>query len=351
MQDQNKGMNIGLILSFIFIVVGGWAIVFLIPNSVEGNWYIIPILSLFTLAYVVLFVKYLVNPRKFVEHQANVVNTLDSTPQGKGLLSLSTKAWGVDVSTFQVVRRNVSFVIPFLVAVCVIGLLAYFSISQGGVRDFILYAGNIGLSNRAAGFLLVYIYSLVGCIIYTYSYIVLGYLIRRKYLLVKESFVMTFARWFRSVHLVLVLSILWWLLFFTFTRRKRNALSQVGSYLSLGLGSAFKLFVYTNLVRISLGEATIGLSEIRKSSYENVRQVMTVWFGSGLLASSIALVFLVVALILSETGIIGSGNADQSVTGPLLIGFLILLLLCKALSNQIGLFRWYFNTTYSEDIA
>jgi hypothetical protein len=81
MQPQ-QNRTIPLILGFIFFVIGGWSMVAVSPEFAQKNIFIIPAIVLFTIGYIYLFVKWLVNPKKFAEEQQAQVQKMETTGYG-----------------------------------------------------------------------------------------------------------------------------------------------------------------------------------------------------------------------------------------------------------------------------
>ena len=71
----------GLIIGFILFVIGGWSMIFLFPGF--GTPLITTIIALFTLAYIWLFVKWLMNPKKFKEEQIVADQNMQNTVSWK----------------------------------------------------------------------------------------------------------------------------------------------------------------------------------------------------------------------------------------------------------------------------
>ena len=198
--------------------------------------------------------------------------------------------------------------------------------------------------------LLFWVNSFIGSCIFILGYIILGYILRRKYLNINESFIVIFKRFVSLFGFVLIISVVWVLMLLIISSKKRNALAGVAQVTSLGILSMFKFFLYLNIVRVSLGDEKVSFKETYEYVKKDIYQMLRLWFGSGLTIAAAFFVFMFVVVVLLKTGVIQNPEANNYLMGKIFIGFMIAVFVFRAFAEQIGLFGAYLKDKYSTEI-
>lgn len=352
MQPQ-QNRTIPLILGFIILVIGGWSMVIYLPEFKQKSVFIIPVLILVTVVYVYLFIKWLINPNKFAQDQQARIQKMETTPMGRVALAISYNAWTVDIQVFKFIYKKFSLFVPFLVSIVAIMAVIMIPLLTGYDGQVLAVFHNHLSYNNFINYtfpVIIFVYSLICCAIYAFSYVFLGYLLRKKYLNIQESPFAMIGRYFRLTGFIVLLSCTWFIMALSFGGRRRNALASIVSTVSVGIFSAFKLFVYTNIVRVSLGDEKSSFKDTYEFAKKDIYQMLRIWFGSGILVGCVFGVLFVLLFIGSESGIIPSTEAVSNIVAPALIIGVILIFVFRAFAEQIGTFAVYLKDKSNVDI-
>ena len=322
--------------------------IFLFPGF--GTPLITTIIVLFTLAYIWLLVKWLINPQKFKEQQIKSDQNMQNSAAGR-VLSTSINSWTVDIQIFKFIFYKFSLVIPFLISIALIFAVIYLPLIYGFDGQVLKAFYQARVSPVWCFPLLFIIHSFICCSIYIFEYLVLGHILRKKVLNISEGISVLFARYFKLFGFVILLSFVWVLSILTFGGNKRRSTSsQVISGALGGIFSVFKLFIYSNIVRVSLGDEKSSFKETYEFVKKDAYQMLRVWFGSGLLVSSVFILFIVAIVILGKAGILPATEGVQNVVAPAFFIGLIFILAFRAFAEQIGVFSVYLKDRYNVDM-
>lgn len=354
MQPQPGNRTIPLILGFIIFIIGGWSTVVLFPNSIHGQPLIIPAITLFTIFYIYLFIKWLINPKKFAEQQEARIQKMETTPVGRVALAMSYTSWTVDIQVFKFIYKKFSLFVPFLISIAVIIAVIMIPLLTGYDGQVLAVLHNHLSYNNFIYYtfpVTIFLYSLVCCAIYAFSYVFLGYLLRKKYLNIQESPTAMIGRYLRLSGFIVLLSFTWFIIIFTFGGgRKRTLVSSIANTVVAGIFSVFKLFIYTNLVRVSLGDEKSSFKETYEFVKKDVYQMLRVWFGSGILVGSAFFIIIMALVILNQIGIIPSTEAVSNIVAPAFFIGVILIFVFRAFAEQVGTFAVYLRDKSNVDI-
>jgi hypothetical protein len=354
MEYQNKNSTcsrmVSLILGFVFFVIGGWSVVFLFPDSTKGYPLIIPIISLFTILYIYLFIKYLISPKKFVTDQAIIEESLEKDPLGK-VVSTGLNSWNVDIEVFKVIFTKFQLFLPFLLSIIVIFALIFIPLATGSFGRMLAYFYQNNIHPYIFFPIIIAIYSFVCCSVFVLGYTSLGYVLRKKYLSINESLSLIIGRYFKLFGFVLLLSFTWFLVILLYGSGKKEKNSGlVAKSIVPEIFRVFKLFVYMNIVRVSLGDEKSSFKGTYGLIKENIYQMLRVWFGSGLLVSGVLFMGLLILLAGEKLGIIQATEEVQNIVAPIILGSLVFIAIFRAFAEQIGLFDVYMKDKHNVSI-
>ena len=355
MPPQNTNFTrtrfIGIIIGFIFFVIGGWSTIILFPEfRVDMPFYIIPILVIFTLGYIYVFVRMIMDRKWFAKNSEEIEENYNKNALGKVML-VGMNAGTVDIQVFKVIFKKFRLFLPFLISIIAVLAVIFIPLTSGYSGQLLknLYQTNTNPYISLPSIFIVY--SFICCSIFVLGYITLGYILRRKYLNVSESITVIFKRYFKLFWFVILLSITWILmLLLFFSSKKKNALAEISQNASLGILSAFKMFIYINIVRVSLGDEKSGFKDTYEFAKKDIYQLLRVWWGSGLLVGGVWIFGIMFLAIGSKLGIIPDTEAVNNIIAPIFLGYLVFILLFRSFAEQIGLFSVYLKDKNNIDI-
>jgi hypothetical protein len=348
--NPNRSRIAALILGFVFFVIGGWSIVLFFPDSTRGYPLIIPIISLFTLLYIYLLIKYLISPKKFATDQIVMEQALDSNPLGKAV-SVSLNAWNVDIEVFKIIFTKFQLFLPFLLSIVVIFALIIIPLATGSFGRMLAYFYQNNFNPYIFFPIIIWVLSFVCCSVFVLGYISLGYVLRNKYLNVSESISLVFVRYFKLFGFVLLLSFTWFIIILLYgSGKKEKSSGLVVKSIVPEIFRVFKLFVYMNIVRVSLGDEKSSFKGTYGLIKENTYQMLRVWFGSGLLVSGVFFIAVLLLVIGTKFGIIPVTETSKGIVAPIFLGSLVFIAIFRAFAEQIGLFDVYMKDKHNISI-
>ena len=118
----------------------------------------------------------------------------------KTILKLGYSSWTVDVQVFRFIFKNFYLALPFIFSIVLILLIIFVPLLSGydGYILSVLYRNLSYSSFVSYAFLGMFLfYSIICCSVYVYSYVCLGFLLRKKYMNIKESTMVMISRYFR----------------------------------------------------------------------------------------------------------------------------------------------------------
>ena len=348
----NSGQNktVPLILGFVFLVIGGWPMVIYFPELRERSPMVIPVMIFVTGCYIWLFIKWLIDPKKYAERQERIAEQMNESTVGI-VLQTTTNSWNVDIQIFKLIFRNFSFVVPYIISVALISVVIIYPIKLGYIAYLLAYLYRAGVPTSLIFPIVFLIYSLICVPIYASSYVLLGYILRRKYMNIREGIGTMVSRYFRLSGFIILLSITWFIMLFTFGGgKKNNVISSSANFLLQGFFRIFKLFMYTNLVRVSLGDEKSSFRETYQFVKKDAYQMLRVWFGSGLLVSGIFVMGIMALAILNKMGAIVATEQVNNIVAIAFFGCLIFVFAFRAFAEQIGTFAVYLKDKLNIDL-
>jgi hypothetical protein len=357
MQNSNRTI-LGLIVSFV-IISAVWYIVLTFPDATKKEPLIFPALILFTALFVVALAMILfrsfIKKESFKQQQGEIDSNFKRTAVGKVILA-GINSWNVDWQVLKVVLKKPLFFLPFFVSLLSIVLLGIWTIKLL-IPDYLKIHPIDWSTVNFGNFVLVIIITFLAvsfiCVsIYVLSYISLGYILRRKYFSVKENYFLNLvARYFKLFWFIILLSLTWIFLVFAGMGRRRSLASRVVGMAVTGSLSAFKFFLYINIVRVSMGEEKSSFKETFETLKKDAYQFLRFWFGSGLLLTGIWFLLFFVFMVLVRSSVI----FIPTTYGPIifLIAFVVpvcIIFAFRAFAQQIGIFSVYLKDKNNIDI-
>jgi hypothetical protein len=154
-----------------------------------------------------------------------------------------------------------------------------------------------------------------------------------------------------------LLSITWFISIFTIGGKKRRGASAVGDMASSvastatgGIVSAFKMFIYMNIVRVSMGDEKSSFKDTYEFMKTDIYKLLRVWIGSGLLISTVLFLGIIVLFALTKMGVIPVNDTSKAIIAPIFFGCVVFVFIFRAFSEQIGIFSVYIKDKYQKDI-
>jgi hypothetical protein len=283
------------------------------------------------------------------QNQQVNIKTSEITQIDRTMSVMRYNFWTVDIQVFRFVLKNFHLALPFIVSIVVILLLIFVPLLSGydGYILSVLYHNLSYFSFVNYALLgIILFYSIVCCSVYVFSYLYLGFLLRKKYLNIKENPTVMISRYFRLSGYILVVSFLWFIIILTIgSSRKKNLVSSIESTAKIGILSAFKLFLYTNIVRVALGDEKSNFKQTYEFVKKDAYRMLRVWFGSGLLVGSV-FVCLLAILMFVEKSVITQG----SIVAPAFFIGIAFIFIFRSFAEQIGMFAVYMKDRDNIDI-
>jgi hypothetical protein len=337
-----------LILQVVFLVMV-WIVILLFPEVIKTKVFLLPLTIIGTLYVIYSVTRYVMNPQKYSKQQTEKESKLEESTLGRMSL-IPSQSWTVDIETLKIIFKKFQLFLPFLISIVVIVFLIRELLFNGFDRAVLNLLVDNNISSYLTFPILFLVNSFFAMCIFVLGYITLGYILRKKYLNVRESPVMIIMRFFKLLNYIIILSFVWTLAILVFSSRRKNVLVNVVQTATVGFLSISKLFLYSNIIRVSLGEEKAGLKETYEFAKKDFYQILRVWFGSGLLISAIFFVGMFVLFVISKTGLIEATEANNAIIAPVFFISLGFVFVFRAFSEQIGLFGIYIKDKYNIDI-
>lgn len=336
-------------LSLTVFLAFGWLVFYVSPEirsevSVLLALIVLTVLFFFKLAYSFFKIK----NRDSVITESSI--TFPDTPTGQTMQALSDSQ-SVDLFTFRIIKNNSTLFLPFLISVLVIFVLLALTIPSLGLWS-LRYSLRSDINPWIFLPIIFFIYSFLCSTIFTASYLILGYILRRRYLHIKESIFVLPKRLLKSLKLILLLSVIWLIFIFTATSRREvnTPIVKLGRLFSFGSLGLLKLSIYLNFVKASLADEVSSLKSTHKDIYNNLYPVFKIWFGGGLLFITGFLFILLTLFILGKSGLLSITDKNATLWGILAFSPLLLAGIFRGFAVQINLFSFYLKDKYQVDI-
>jgi len=281
----------------------------------------------------------------------NTINIkgLENNPLGKAI-SVGLNSWNVDIQVFKIIFGKFKLFFPFLISIIAILAVILIPLLTGFDGRILKYFYQNRVSPYISLPIIIFTYSFICCSIYIVGYLVLGYILRKKYLNIGESLTTLISRYFRLFGTVIILSLVWVIVIMFGSKKKKNNMNTVGETAGRGLLDTFKFFVYLNIVRVALSDEKSSFKETFGYIKRDFYQVLRVWFGSGLLVGSVLSLLLLGLFALTKFGIIPVTNTSKEIVAPVLIFAFAFVVLFKMFAIQIGTFALYLRERYNVEI-
>ncbi len=322
-----------LCLIFIFLSIG---LIF-----IGSTGYIIGILGLIISGGVFLyFLIKLITDKNYFKERYKVIRE-------NSYLNNFAHPFKQDIDVMKIIKKNISFIIPFIISVFLIVIFLIFEF-----RSFFILSL---IKNLKFGFwiypIYFYILSFICFSFYILGYLSLGEILQRRFLKVNKNFIFDMIiNYVYSIPFIAILSLIWVILLFIKDEKSKNIPSSFLNAIKLlsiyGLFIILKYYTYTNLAIIALEDKYKGIPF--KESFQYLKKERTnlffIWFRSGAL---VAFPFLI---------IIGLGLwnlkfqfMNTLVLSMLFFSSLVLFFFWGLLSEQLS-FLFYFLKSRHKDI-
>ena len=258
-----------------------------------------------------------------------------------------------DIQVFKLIHKKFSLFVPFLISIVAIFAVVLIPLITGFNGQVLAYLYRHFSYTHFINFsfpIEVFIYSFICCALYTLSYVFLGYILRKKYLHIQESPTAVLTRYVRLSGYILLLACTWFIILCTIGGRRRNGISSLVTRSLTDILTIFKLFLYINLVRVSLGDEKSDFKQTYEYVKKDTYQILTIWFGSGLLVSMICFGCIVLLAVFGKAGFIPNTITVQDIVAPaIFLGFGFVFIF-RAFAEQIGTFSVYLKDNNNVDI-
>jgi len=188
MQDKN-GLRTKLgLIGCIIMVVFGWFMYFKFYSEIKNPLSFMLALGLFTVFVVLVAIKIFTSSKSIAEQQTEIDKKMEGSVVGRAV-SAGVNSWNIDIEVFKVIFKKPLLVVPFAISTILIALVIYVPLQSGSIGRLLGVMYNAGINNAIIFPIIILVYSFVSIFIYVLGYITLGYLLRRKYLDIRENYI------------------------------------------------------------------------------------------------------------------------------------------------------------------